>query len=152
YLTAKSVDEGRRSLMMNAVLKVPLQFGILLVGVLVFVFYHYQRPPMIYDPVSEARVAEARPAEFGGMEERYLAAFEERRSAAEAFATGGAGEEEARRAYVAANDQMREVRSEAVGVAAEVTGTEGYNDINFLFPRFVTSQLPIGIIGLFIAA
>ncbi len=152
YLTAKSVDEGRRSLLMNAVLKVPLQFAILLIGVLVFVFYHYQAPPMIYDPVTEGRVAAERPDDYEGMENRYLEAFELRRSAAEALAVEEVDREQAERTYAEANERMREIRAEATGVAAEVTGAEAYNDINFLFPRFVTSELPIGIIGLFIAA
>ncbi len=154
YLTAKSVDEGRRSLMMNAILKVPLQFGILMVGVLVFVYYHYQTPPLLYDPVSEEQIIAEQPEVYAGLQGEYLAAFEERRDASEALAVGVdeattatlAGE------YRAANDRMKEVRGEAVGLAAEVTGQSGYNDINYLFPRFVTTRLPIGVIGLFIAA
>ena len=152
YLTAKSVDEGRRSLMMNAVLKVPLQFGILLVGVLVFVYYHYQTPPMIYDPVTEEQVATERPEVYAGLQNEYNTAFQERRGAAEALASGSGSQVELRQSYTTANDRMKEVRGEAVEVAREVSGVASFNDINYLFPRFVTSQLPIGIIGLFIAA
>ena len=154
YLTAKSADEGRRSLMMNAFLKVPLQFGILLVGVLVFVYYHYQTPPLIYDPVSEERVVAEQPDAYATLQGEYSAAFEERRGASEALAVGAdeATAAELSNEYRQANDRMKEVRGEAVALAAEVTGKEDYNDINYLFPRFVTSHLPIGIVGLFIAA
>lgn len=148
YLTAKSVDEGRRSLMMNAVLKVPLQFGILLIGVMVFVYYHYVQPPVVFDPVQEAKLAAEHPEEFAALRERYGEAFEMRGKAAEAFANDSQGRESARTGYVAANDEMKAVRKEALAMVGE----GGYNDVNFVFPNFVTTRLPIGVIGLFIAA
>ncbi len=148
YLTAKSVDEGRRSLMMNAVLKVPLQFGILLIGVMVFVYYHYVQPPMVFDPVQEERLAAEHPEEFEELRGKYAEAFRARQGAAEAFASDPVTQETARADYIAANDEMKSVRKEALGMVGE----GGYNDINFVFPNFVTTRLPIGVIGLFIAA
>ena len=56
YLTAKSIDEGRSSLMVSAFVKIPLQALILLTGVLVFVFYLFVQPPMLFNPVYQARV------------------------------------------------------------------------------------------------
>src|SRR5688500_14372485 len=67
YLTARSVDEARSSLLMSAYWKIPLQALILLVGVLVFVFYQFQAPPLLYNPSHERRVREAQPAEFGAL-------------------------------------------------------------------------------------
>ena len=148
YLTAKSVDEGRRSLMMNAALKVPLQFGILLIGVMVFVYYHYVQPPMVFDPVQEERLAAEHPEEFEELRGKYAEAFRARQGAAEAFASDPVTQETARADYIAANDEMKSVRKEALGMVGE----GGYNDINFVFPNFVTTRLPIGVIGLFIAA
>src|SRR5688500_13849530 len=57
YLTAKSVDEGRDSLMMSAFVKIPLQALVLLTGVLVFVFYLFQQPPMLFNRVHAERIA-----------------------------------------------------------------------------------------------
>ena len=64
YLTAKSVQEGRHSLLMSAFVKIPLQALVLLVGVLVFVFYLFNQPPMLFRPVvvAEDREERARPA------------------------------------------------------------------------------------------
>ena len=55
YLTAKSIDEGRSSLMMSAFVKIPLQALILLTGVLVFAFYLFTAPPMLFNPVHQAQ-------------------------------------------------------------------------------------------------
>lgn len=148
YLTAKSPDEGRRSLMMNAVLKVPLQFGILLIGVLVFVFYHYVQPPMVFNPVKESELAVSHPEKFGMLQEQYQGAFQKRQTAAQEYAREGGHDATAKEEYIVANDEMKAVRKEALQLADPA----GYNDINFVFPNFVTSQLPIGVIGLFIAA
>src|ERR1041385_1809830 len=56
YLTARSVDEARSSLLVSAYWKIPLQALVLMVGVLVFVFYQFERPPMLYNPAHERRV------------------------------------------------------------------------------------------------
>ncbi|MCE2502976.1 MAG: sodium:solute symporter [Chlorobi bacterium] len=147
YLTAKSVDEGRRSLMMNAVLKVPLQFGILLIGLMVFVYYHYVEPEVVFNPVKREMLNEQHPEEFARIKERYRNAFEERQTAAELY-TKGSEEKRARLDYIAANEKMIAARKEALEMVQE----GGYNDVNFVFPTFVTKHLPIGIVGLFIAA
>ena len=57
FLTSKSISEGRISLLMSAFLKIPLQFGILLIGVLVFVFFHFYQAPLIFDPVAEGELS-----------------------------------------------------------------------------------------------
>ncbi len=57
YLTAKSIDEARQSLMMSAYVKIPLQLLILASGVLVFVFYLFQTPPMLFNRAYDAQVA-----------------------------------------------------------------------------------------------
>ena len=57
YLTAKSIDEARHSLLMSAFVKIPLQLLILTIGVLVFVFYLFQPPPMLFNRAYDAQVA-----------------------------------------------------------------------------------------------
>ena len=154
YLAAKSIDAGRRSLWMNGVLKIPLQFVILLVGVLVFVFYHYTAPPLVHDPVSESALVAERPDAAAAFTADYTSAFEERRRATESFAASRSDEasEMARAEYMAANEEMKEIRASALAATREVIGDDNFRDVNFVFPRFVTTHLPIGIIGLFIAA
>ena len=75
YLTARSVDEARSSLLISAYWKIPLQAMILLIGVLVYVFYQFQAPPLLFNPSHERRVREAHPTEFAALESRYGAAL-----------------------------------------------------------------------------
>ncbi|MDZ4673023.1 MAG: sodium:solute symporter, partial [Gemmatimonadota bacterium] len=82
YLTAKSVDEARSSLLMSAYWKIPLQALVLLVGVLVFVFYLFQAPPLLYNPAHERQVREAEPAALATLEGRFADAFSARDAAA----------------------------------------------------------------------
>ncbi len=88
YLTGKSVTEGRMGLMFNAVLKVPMQFLILLTGVMVFLFYQFVQPPILFKrPALQAVYASARAGEMKALETRYAAVFTEKREAVRTLAT-----------------------------------------------------------------
>jgi solute:Na+ symporter, SSS family len=71
YLTARSIPEARSSLLMSAYWKIPLQALILLIGVLVFVFYLFQTPPLLWNPAHANRVQSAQPSAFASMQARY---------------------------------------------------------------------------------
>src|SRR5476651_1202414 len=72
YLTAKSIDEARQSLMMSAWVKIPLQLLILTTGVLVFVFYLFNTPPMLFNRVYDAQIAAGpRAAEYAGLQQAF---------------------------------------------------------------------------------
>jgi Na+/proline symporter len=158
YLTAKSVDEGRASLMMSAYAKIPLQALILFIGILVFVFYLFHAPPMLFNPVHEAEIAASeRAGEYRRLQAEFDAAFEHRRAAA--AATGAARRsasaaelEAARTAFAQADGALAGVRERAMALVQEVTGDEGYRDVNYVFPTFITTRMPVGLVGLLIAA
>src|SRR5919204_5459611 len=86
YMTAKSVDQARSSLLISAYWKIPLQALVLLMGVLVFVFFVFQRPPLLFNPVQERAVRAAEPALYGALDERYRMALQARETAAHAVA------------------------------------------------------------------
>jgi SSS family transporter len=151
YLTAKSVNEARSSLLMSAYWKIPLQALVLLVGVLVFVFYLFQPPPLLYNPAQEQRVREAEPAAFGALEKRFSTAFSAREAAARAMAEAPSGEREAGRSRFREREaDVQTVRSEALALAERVTGQPS-RDVNYIIPRFVLDHLPLGLAGLFLA-
>jgi SSS family solute:Na+ symporter len=164
YLTAKSVDEGRHSLLMSAYFKIPLQALILLTGVLVFVFYLFNQPPMLFNPVHAAKVeASGRAPEFQVLEAEFTRAFEARRAAASVIVD--AADENARRAarhaFLVANAELKAVRQRAAALVRDITGDGNYSavigdtptpDVNYVFPTFVTTRLPLGLVGLMIAA
>ena len=158
YLTAQSVDAGRRSLLMSAFWKIPLQALILLTGVLVFIFYLFNEPPMLFNAAHETQIKSgARAPEYAALETQFHAAFEERRVAAEdLIAARRDGDTKAivdrRAGFVASQERISDIRAEAIGLVQEVSGEATYSDVNYVFPTFITTRLPIGLVGLLIAA
>jgi len=146
YLAAKSVGEARTSLLMSAYWKIPLQALVLLVGVMVFVYYQFQAPPLLYNPAHESAVVEVRGAEYAELQERYGEALGLREGAARRAAEGAGMDD-----FLAREADVQDIRAEALAMAEEVTG-EASRDVNYIIPRFVLSELPIGLVGLFIAA
>jgi len=149
YLAAKSVDAARTSLLMSAYWKIPLQALVLLVGVMVFVYYQFRPAPLLYNPAHESAVVEVRGAEYQALRNRYEEAFELREGAARRAADGAAPE--AMNDFRAREADVQLIRTEALAMAEEVTG-EPSRDVNYIIPRFVLGELPIGLAGLFIAA
>ena len=155
YLTGKSLRESRISLLFNGFAKLPVQFVILLTGALLFVFYQFEKPPVLFDPATLAAARAERPAEMERTEAEYDRAFAERREAALALAAAeGSAEPEAapaRERFLAADLAFRDTREDAVRVAEEVRG-ESWSDTNHVFPTFVFTQLPAGLVGLMLIA
>jgi Na+/proline symporter len=137
YLTGKSIAQSRLSLLFNAVAKIPMQFLILLTGAMVFVFYSFEKPPIVFNPVELQRL-ESQP-EYSDLARRYDAAYAERRDAARRYLQ--TKDESALVEYRAANTRMEAVRRD--------TGTA---DTNYIFLSFVTRYLPVGVVGLIMAA
>ena len=158
YLTARSVNAGRRSLLMSAFAKIPLQMLILVTGVLVFVFYLFNEPPMLFNPVHQERVEQSgRAADYAALDGQFHDAFEARRVAAAEVVTARraadpVGVAAATGAFVERDRQLNDVRSRAETLIRDVTGDQAYTDVNYVFPTFVTSELPVGLVGLMIAA
>jgi SSS family solute:Na+ symporter len=156
YLAAKSVDEARSSLLISAYWKIPLQAMVLLIGVLVFVFYQFERPPLLFNPAHERAVRKEQPALYGALESRYATDVAARDTAARAVAQAHDHGTDAEAAvamqrYRAQQAGVDTVRTEALALAARVTGQPS-KDVNYIIPRYVLDHLPIGLAGLFIAA
>jgi SSS family solute:Na+ symporter len=144
YLTAKSIDEARQSLMMSAFVKIPLQFLILASGVLVFVFYLFQAPPMLFNRAYDAQIAAGpRAGEYTALERDFERELATRKDAAT---------RNDQAAFLASDARVRDIRGQATQIVRETTGDTGYNDVNYVFPTFITTHLPVGLVGLMIAA
>src|SRR5829696_5257994 len=105
YLTAKSIDEARHSLLMSAYVKIPLQLLILTSGVLVFVFYLFQPPPMLFNGVYDAQVASsARGGQYGALQQAFDAEIAVRRAAAA---------RDDRPALLASDNRVKDIRAQA---------------------------------------
>jgi Na+/proline symporter len=146
FLTAKSVDEGRTSLLMSAFLKIPMQFFVLLIGILVFVFYQFVVPPVVFNRAEISKAEQH--AGFQQIEENFEAAHSQRREAAIRYSEGA---EAAKQDFVAADESFNDTRRQAVTFIRQ-TSDANFNDVNYVFPTFVLENMPNGVIGLLIAA
>jgi Na+/proline symporter len=146
FLTAKSVDEGRTSLLMSAFLKIPMQFFILMIGILVFIFYQFTVPPIVFNRTEVAK-AHSDPR-FQQIEQRFEQAHLDRRLAAIAFSSNSTTSLDE---YKSADAAFNESRKEALAFVRE-NSDKSFNDVNYVFPTFVLENMPMGLIGLIIAA
>jgi Na+/proline symporter len=154
YLTGRSIAQSRISLLFNAVAKIPMQFFILFIGAMVFVFYLFVQPPVLFQHAELDRIRGA--SAFQPMNEQYMQAFEHRRQAAlalvEAHHAGDPGGERRQvAAYRAAQQEIDSARATAAGLVETTGGEKGFSDTNYIFLSFVTRYLPVGIVGLVIA-
>jgi SSS family transporter len=154
YLTGKSLTECRMGLLFNAVAKIPMQFFILFIGAMVFVFYLFIQPPVLFQQTELARIQGH--AEYSAVGDQYAQAFERRRQATlalvEAHHTGDPGAELRQHSnYRAAQAQIDAARAQAARLVETTGGEKGFSDTNYIFLSFVTKYLPAGIVGLVIA-
>jgi len=157
FLTAKSVSEGRTSLLMSAFLKIPMQFLVLIIGVMVFVFYQFNTPPMIFHSVEANKAEVAKPAEFQALRSQYEAAHVAREQAAVNYVTtrrqaDEAATEAAKQSYLQADAQFNASRKNATEFIKTTNNNKSFNDVNYVFPMFVIENMPAGVVGLIIAA
>ena len=150
FLTSRSVDEGRTSLLMSAFVKIPMQFGILLIGVMVFVFYLFIQPPMIFKQDAVAQVQQSSyKAEYDQLQSEFNRAWDGRMQAA---ADPDNIHQADKNNFVAVNKELTTIRSRAVETIKKATNATSFSDVNYIFPTFVTTYMPAGVIGLIIAA
>jgi len=140
YLTGKSIAQSRLSLLFNAVAKIPMQFFILLTGAIVFVFYIFTAPPVLFNRVVLEKAAAK--AEYAGVAREFDAAVAGRAAAARAYLAGTAPAAE----FAASQKKLDAVRGEAARLSGEKS-----SDTNYIFLTFVTRYLPAGLVGLVLA-
>ena len=156
YLTGRSLTESRMSLVLNAFLKVPMQFLILVVGVLMFVSYNFVKPPLNFSEASRNVLVQKAGSRYVDLENRYDAAFRERRAAAFAVseARKSARPADLRNAedrYGKAESSFRAVKKENRSLLKSVTGSEPSSEVNYVFPSFLIRHAPAGILGVMLA-
>jgi SSS family solute:Na+ symporter len=154
YLTGRSIAESRIGLLFNAVAKIPMQFFILFIGAMVFVFYLFTQPPVLFQRSELSRVEKM--AAFQPLVTQYNQAFARRSAAALAVAhahrTGNRGAEQRSVAeYRSAQRELDAARADASSLVERTGGPKGFSDTNYIFLSFVTNYLPAGIVGLVIA-
>jgi SSS family solute:Na+ symporter len=159
YIGGAALREGRLGLMFNAVLKIPMQFFIVMLGALLFVFYQFQPDtPLVFNRAAWQQQAEgAQGAEFRALEERHAVLHAEKLARIESWVAARdsgdtAAETAARIALQEAQREATVLRGEArTALAAAAPETRRTRDSDFVFITFITTQLPSGLVGLLIA-
>lgn len=158
YLGGQSITQSRLGLLWNGLLKIPMQFCILFLGVMVFVFYQFAPAPLFFNPVVSDRVAKSAHGEsWRDLERRQTALVAERKVHAEAFvearhAGDRAAVETAGAALEGTVKRLAEVRGETVKLVKKAEPASPTSDVNYVFLSFVLHTLPAGIVGLVLAA
>ncbi|MGH7945480.1 MAG: sodium:solute symporter family transporter, partial [Opitutaceae bacterium] len=158
YIGGAALREGRLGLMFNALFKIPMQFCILLLGALVFVFYQFQPDtPVFFNRVEWERYAEGPDAaKFRAIEEKHAALHVEKRAKLQAWlAARNAGntsvEASARADMLATQKSVDAVRKEAKDALLAANPRARTKDSDYVFITFIVTQLPPGIVGLLVA-
>jgi SSS family solute:Na+ symporter len=156
YLGGSSVAQSRLGLLANGLLKIPMQFLILMLGILVFVFYLFVTPPLYFNPGPVEAVRKGPDAaRYQSLEEAYQEACRERTGKVQAFVEarrqGGEGEARARQELRAAQEKTQSLRAEGVALIRRADPKAG-TDVNYVFLSYVLHSLPAGLIGLVLAA
>ncbi|HEX7150675.1 MAG TPA: sodium:solute symporter [Thermoanaerobaculia bacterium] len=158
YLTGETIAQSRLGLLFNGLVKVPMQFFILFVGAMVFVFYQFVAPPLFFNPIEREKIAQsAHAAEYTRLEEVHRRTFEEKRmQAARLVSALDAGDEGT---AAASSERLRELqkseaatKKEAVAVLKKNDPKADSTDTNYVFLTFVMDNLPAGLVGLVLAA
>lgn len=157
YLSGQTLSQSRMGLIMNGFLKIPMQFIILFIGVMVFVFYQFYMPPVVFNKVQTENLrASAYAADFEELEGAYADNFE--RSKATYFSMLEAVDQEDERLESETRGQLSELKVQQDEIRDQVKALIVKNDplaetrdTDYVFMRFVMDNLPKGIIGLLFA-
>lgn len=157
YLTGSSIRESRIGLLMNGLLKVPMQFCILLIGILVFAYYQYHTPPIFFNKFEYNKLVNSEyREEVEALQEQHERVFQSKKATIhELTAALDAGDDvriDATRGRLEAADQeTKKIREGFVALMKENDQSADTNDNNYVFLSFVTESFPKGMIGLLIA-
>lgn len=157
YLTGKSIAESKISLLFNAVVKLPMQFFILFTGAMVFVFFVFEKPPIVFHPGELERLfREANPDTVQQLERNYEEAFQQRQQAAYAVVAsrqspGQNSFQQALQEFREADRRLQQVRQQALAEIGRLEGGRPFHDVNYIFLSFVTRYMPAGVVGLVLA-
>ena len=157
YLTGSSIRDSRLGLLMNGLLKVPMQFCILLIGILVFAYYQFHTPPLFFNNVEVAKIENSQYSdEYTAIMQRHEAIGEEKKEWVEKLVTAIKTDDfetinASRQALQEKNQQDQVLRKEVEALLQKNNPDAELNDNNYIFLSFVTSTFPKGLIGLLIA-
>ncbi|HYK75566.1 MAG TPA: sodium:solute symporter [Daejeonella sp.] len=157
YLTGSSIGQSRLGLLMNGLVKIPMQFLILLIGVLVFAFYQYNQPPLFFNNYELKKLENSQyQTELQQIKTSYSQAFQQKQEQVnkldQALESGNKmAIDESRKVLKSADEKTKAIRQQVVDLMLKNDPHADTNDNNYIFLNFVTHYLPRGLVGLLIA-
>lgn len=157
YLSGKSVRESQLGLVFNGIFKIPMQFFILLVGTMVFVFYQYNTSPLNFNPAATEAVMQSEYAdEYKALEEDHKKLEMEKRMAQHSFSAALELKEynaiqQAEQNIIKINEKENASRDAAKSLITKANTSVETNDKDYVFIHFILNNLPVGLIGLLLA-
>jgi len=157
YLSGKSLTESRLGLLFNGIFKVPMQFLVLFVGILVFIFFQYNRPPVHFNSANLEKIeGTAYEDDLAELEQQHTAIFDERQGVIQNMVGAIRQDDEAAisaaQGQIAALDAQDEaIRTEVKDLILTVDPTSKTEDTDYVFITFVINYLPVGLVGLLLA-
>ncbi len=158
YLTGETITQSRLGLLFNGLVKVPMQFFILFVGVTVFVFYQFVAPPLTFNPVQSTKVrTSVLGAEYRALEAEHATTFTAKRDAATRFVAAGksgdaAAEQQAKSELQSLQERGDATRSTALALIRKNDARADKVDTDYVFLTFIMQNLPTGLVGALLAA
>ena len=150
YLSGKSIKESRLGLLFNALLKIPMQFMILLTGVLVFVFYQFEAHPVLFNKAAVQTAQESKyKAEFQDIENQHQQFHKEKKAAYLDYAKQPTDAK--KETLLALDKKAKSVRDQAREVVLKADPDQSSRDSDYVFLTFILNYLPQGLVGLLIA-
>jgi len=157
YITAKSVSESRIGLLMNGIVKVPMQFLILLVGALLFTFYQFHPSPLFFNEAQVNKVKKSElKNEWNELSKKNIALSNEKKEQVNLMvnalhAKNDNEVEEINKKLLLADERGKEFHKQASTIIKKADAAADTNDTNYIFLYFVINYLPQGLVGLLIA-
>lgn len=153
YLSGKSVKQSQMGMIMNGFLKVPMQFFILLVGVMVFVFYQFNASPLNFNPVANESVQNSEYySAYQDLEKQQQINFEHKKEVIFGYLNDSHADKSSLQKELVLTDQKdRKLREQAREIISSADSSIETNDKDYVFIHFVLNHLPKGIIGLILA-
>ncbi len=153
YLSGKSIRESQLGLAFNGLLKVPMQFFILLTGVMVFVFFQFNKVPLNFNPTSQIAVEKSIYAnDYKALEDRLENIQEEKKEITLIYANQlnfDVDNPVLRKKIIALSEKEKTIREEAQGIIKKIK--QEPNDKDYVFIHFILNYLPVGLVGLLLA-
>lgn len=153
YLAGENPNASKAGLLLNAGVKIPMQFGILLLGTLVFVFYQFEKPPVLFNrPAWNAAVSHGHADDLGAIQKDHDAVFARKRAAALELALATPeGTAAAKTRLRALEQEATALRQQAAAIVKKSEPNSQNKDSDFVFLTFIVDHLPPGAVGLLVA-